>query len=546
MVYVIGIVAALIILFGFLCYKKAPPTEAIVVTGFGLSKPKVVCGKGTFVLPVLQRADRLDMRLLKIDVKTPETGVKTKNGVSLWIDSVVTIQVYSENSTVLDEEVKASGLKDAKAYIMSRQQAAISNFLGMNEQGINDKVNDVLQGNLREIVSDIVDQILTNRKQMAVSVIENARPDLAKMGLEVVTFNVQDIRDAVDVQGHNHGVIEAIGIEQEELVKKQAEIARAQAARDVACAKADAEMAANAKEVEAQTAIAKRNNELQLAKAKLKAEADKAAADADAAGQIQMNLRAKEIKEAEADAEIAKQKKMVDLAAQEAEVQQRKLDAEVRKQADADLYRRQKEAEAKKYEAERAAEAQKFSKQQEAEGIELVGKAEAEAIRQKGLAEAEAMKQKAEAYKQYNDAAVAEMLIKVLPDIAKSVAQPLSSIDKVSIIGGDASGVSGVSGNVPILMAQTMQTVKEATGIDMGEIVRANSIQAKTDRNINIMNQGEQPVNSEKEGGVNAMERVEGGYLIHEKKLNGEEVTHFRPDVTEEEKAIMKDKKAKD
>lgn len=443
--------------------------------------------------------------------------------------------------------MKASGLKDAKAYIMSRQQAAISNFLGMNEQGINEKVNDVLQGNLREIVSDMtVDQILTNRKQMAVSVIENARPDLAKMGLEVVTFNVQDIRDAVDVQGHNHGVIEAIGIEQEELVKKQAEIARAQAARDVACAKADAEMAANAKEVEAQTAIAKRNNELQLAKAKLKAEADKAAADADAAGQIQMNLRAKEIKEAEADAEIAKQKKMVDLAAQEAEVQQRKLDAEVRKQADADLYRRQKEAEAKKYEAERAAEAQKFSKQQEAEGIELVGKAEAEAIRQKGLAEAEAMKQKAEAYKQYNDAAVAEMLIKVLPDIAKSVAQPLSSIDKVSIIGGDASGVSGVSGNVPILMAQTMQTVKEATGIDMGEIVRANSIQAKTDRNINIMNQGEQPVNSEKEGGVNAMERVEGGYLIHEKSLNGEEVTHFRPDVTEEEKAIMKDKKAKD
>ena len=121
MALIIGVVIVLLILFGFLCYKKAPPT-------------------------VLQRADRLNMRLLKIDVKTPETGVKTQNGVSLWIDSVVTIQVYSENSTVLDEEVKASGLKDAKAYIMSRQQAAISNFLGMNEQGINHKVNDVLQG----------------------------------------------------------------------------------------------------------------------------------------------------------------------------------------------------------------------------------------------------------------------------------------------------------------------------------------------------------------------------------------------------------------
>lgn len=413
-------VAAAVIAFCFLCYKKAPPTQAIVVTGFGLSRPKVVCGRGVFVLPIVQRADRLNMRLLKIDVKTPETGVKTKEGVSLWLDSVVTVQVYSENSTVSDEEVRNAGYDDIRKYINSRQQSAISNFLGMDEAHINEKINDVLQGNLREIVSEMtVDQILTNRKQMAVSVVENARPDLAKMGLEVVTFNVQDVKDAVDAMGHNHGVIEAIGVEQEELVKKRASIAKA-------------------------------------------------------------------------DAEIARQKKMVDLAAQEAEVQQRKLDAEVRKQADAELYRRQKEAEAQKYEAERAAEAAKFAKQQEAEGIALVGKAEAEAIRQKGLAEAEAMKQKAEAYKQYNDAAVAEMMIKVLPEIARSVAQPLSSIDKVSIIGGDASGVSGVSGNVPVLMAQTMEAMKEATGIDMRDIVRANSIEAKTDRNITIKTEDEE------------------------------------------------------
>lgn len=477
-------VAAAVIAFCFLCYKKAPPTQAIVVTGFGLSRPKVVCGRGVFVLPIVQRADRLNMRLLKIDVKTPETGVKTKEGVSLWLDSVVTVQVYSENSTVSDEEVRNAGYDDIRKYINSRQQSAISNFLGMDEAHINEKINDVLQGNLREIVSEMtVDQILTNRKQMAVSVVENARPDLAKMGLEVVTFNVQDVKDAVDAMGHNHGVIEAIGVEQEELVKKRASIAKAEAERDVSCAKAAAAMAANEKEIEAQTAIAQRNNELELAKSKLKAEADKAAADANAAGMIQTNLRAKEVKESEADAEIARQKKMVDLAAQEAEVQQRKLDAE--------LYRRQKEAEAQKYEAERAAEAAKFAKQQEAEGIALVGKAEAEAIRQKGLAEAEAMKQKAEAYKQYNDAAVAEMMIKVLPEIARSVAQPLSSIDKVSIIGGDASGVSGVSGNVPVLMAQTMEAMKEATGIDMRDIVRANSIEAKTDRNITIKTEPE-------------------------------------------------------
>ena len=203
-------VAALIVFF-FLCYKKAPPTQAIVVTGLGLSRPKVVCGRGVFVLPIVQRADRLNMRLLKIDVKTPETGVKTKEGVSLWLDSVVTVQVYSENSTVADEEVRNAGYDDVKKYINSRQQAAISNFLGMDEAHINEKINDVLQGNLREIVSEMtVDQILTNRKQMAISVVENARPDLAKMGLEVVTFNVQDVKDAIDAQGHNHGVIEAI------------------------------------------------------------------------------------------------------------------------------------------------------------------------------------------------------------------------------------------------------------------------------------------------------------------------------------------------
>ena len=238
-------VAAAVIAFCFLCYKKAPPTQAIVVTGFGLSRPKVVCGRGVFVLPIVQRADRLNMRLLKIDVKTPETGVKTKEGVSLWLDSVVTVQVYSENSTVSDEEVRNAGYDDIRKYINSRQQSAISNFLGMDEAHINEKINDVLQGNLREIVSEMtVDQILTNRKQMAVSVVENARPDLAKMGLEVVTFNVQDVKDAVDAMGHNHGVIEAIGVEQEELVKKRASIAKAEAERDVSCAKAAAAMAA--------------------------------------------------------------------------------------------------------------------------------------------------------------------------------------------------------------------------------------------------------------------------------------------------------------
>ena len=265
-------------------------------------------------------------------------------------------------------------------------------------------------------------------------------------------------------------------------MKKQSEIAKAEAARDIARAKADTARESNEKEIESKTAIAQRNNEYLLTQAALKAEADKANADAEAAGEIQMNLRDKEIKEAEADAAIAKQKKMVELAAQEAEVRQQKLDAEIRKQADADLYKRQKEAEAKKYEAERFAESAKFAKEQEAEGIRMVGMAEADAIKQKGLAEAEAMLKKAEAYKQYNGAAMGEMIIKILPSIAEQVAKPLASIDKVSIIGGNANGVSEISGNVPAVMAQTFEAVKEATGIDMREIVRA-----KVTKNVNLV-----------------------------------------------------------
>ena len=116
-------------------------------------QPKVVIGRGVFVIPIIQRADRLNMRLLKVDVKTPDNGVKNQEGVSLWLDSVVTVQVFSENSTVSETEIADAKCQNFKDHIWHRQQAAISNFLGMSEEDIAVKINDVLQGNLREIVS---------------------------------------------------------------------------------------------------------------------------------------------------------------------------------------------------------------------------------------------------------------------------------------------------------------------------------------------------------------------------------------------------------
>ena len=492
-VIALAVIALLIIISA--CYKKAPPTEALVITGLGHKEPKVISGKGTIVIPVVQRVDHLLMRIMKVDVKTPQTGVKTKEGVPLWLDAVVTIQVYANSSTVTDKEIEQAGCKNKKDYITIRQQAAISNFLGYNEDTISAKVNDVLQGNLREIVATMtVMDVLTKRKEFAESVIENARPDLAKMGLEVVTFNIQDIQDAVDACGERHGVVEAIGVQREMEVKRDAEQARAVAIRDIEVAKANAARETAEKRAEAEKLTAEANTALALKQAELKAQADKAAADAAAAGQIQIQVQEKIRKQAEADVAIAAQEKEILRAEKEAEVKQRQLDAEVRKKADADKYQAEKRAEADKYAAEQKAAAQKVQRQLEAEaklievekeaeakkvaaeaelyeaekraeGIRQVGEAEAAAIQAKALAEAEGIDKKAEAMKKYGEAAVIEMVMNALPEIAKNVAEPLSKVDKITMYG--EGNTSKLVEDIVKSTTQISSGITEGMGIDL-------------------------------------------------------------------------------
>ncbi|MBO4326602.1 MAG: flotillin family protein [Clostridia bacterium] len=508
---IIGVIAAIVlIIIMAACYKKAPPTEALVITGVGHREPKVISGKGAVVVPVLQRVDHLLMRIMKVDVKTPQTGVKTQEGVPLWLDAVVTIQVYANSSTVSQKEIEQSGCKTRKEFITMRQQAAISNFLGYNEDAIANKVNDVLQGNLREIVATMtVIDVLTKRKEFAESVIENARPDLAKMGLEVVTFNIQDIQDALDNCGERHGVVEAIGVQREMEVKRDAEQARATALRDIEVAKANAERETAEKRAEAERLTAEANTTLALRKAELKAEADRAAADAAAAGRIQEQLQEKIRKQAEADVAIAAQEKEILRAEKEAEVRQRKLDAEVRKKADADKYQAEKLADAQKYAAEQRAAAQKVQRQLEAEarlievekeaeakkvaaeaalveatkkaeaelveatkraeGIRAVGEAEATATRARALAEAEGIDKKAEAMKKYGEAAVIEMVMKALPEIAKNVAEPLSKVNKITMYGEGNS--AKLVNDIVNSTNQITNGITEGMGIDLKSLL---------------------------------------------------------------------------
>lgn len=477
------------------CYVKAIPTEAVVVTGAGHKEPKFVTGRGVLVLPFIQRADKLIMKVLKLDVKTPPTGVKTAEGVPLWIDSVVTVQVYNKNSTVTDKELLESGYKTRNEFIEARQRAAITNFLGANEMDVNNKVNDMLQGNLREIVAEMsVMDVLTKRKEFAARVMDNARPDLAKVGLEVVTFNIQDVQDAVDGCGKKHGVVEAIGTQREMEITRDAEQAKAAAARDINIARAEAEREAAEKRAESETKISEAKTKQALREAELRAAADKARAVAEAEGKIQEQIQEKLRREAEAEVLIAAEAKEIERAEKQAQVEQRRLDAEIRAKADAtkyheqqkadakryadeqaaqaDMFKRQKDAEARLFEVQRAAAAKKITAeaeleaaQKQAEGVRAIGEAEAAAARAKALAEAEGIDRKADAMQKYGEAAKLEMMYNVLPEVAKALAGVLNGADNVTIYGADAA--SNLMSQMTQGMNQFMRAMSDGTGKDV-------------------------------------------------------------------------------
>ena len=505
-IFTIVLAVIAVVLFGVLiacCYIKASPTNAVVVTGAGYREPKFVHGRGVLVIPFIQRYDRILMKALKLDVKTPATGVKTSEGVPLFIDSVVTVQVYSNASSITGSDIRDAGAKDRADFLRMRQRAAASNFLGAKDTDFNEKVNDILQGNLREIVAEMtVMDVLTKRKEFAVRVMENAKPDLAKLGLEVVTFNIQSVDDAADGCGKRHGVVEAIGTQREMEITREAEIAKANAARDISIARAEAERMAAEKRAESETKMYEAKTKQTLRESELKAEADRAIADAQAAGKIQAQMQEKIRKEAEADVEIAAQAKEIERAAKIAEVEQKRLDAEIRKKADGDKYREMQKADAYKYAAEQEAAAEKARRQLEAEArlfeiqkeaeakkvaaeaeliaaekraqaIEAEGKAEAAAIEAKGLAEALSTEKRAEALQKYGEAAKLEMLYNVLPEVAKALAGVLNGADNVTIYGADAA--SNLMSQMTQGMSQFMNALADGTGhnIDMTALAGA-------------------------------------------------------------------------
>ena len=479
LVTTIVIILAVIALLALLAsgYVKAPPDKAFIISGWK-KEPKILIGRAGIKFPFLERKDTLVLKQISIDIKT-NGYVPTLDFIGVDIDAVAKVRVKTD----------PEGIK-----------IAMKNFLNMDEKSIITALTDSLQGNMREIIGTVkLKELNTDRKKFGDEVQEKAQKDMNALGIEIISCNIQKIED-------EKGLIIALGQDNMSQIQKDASIAKAQADKDVAIAEAEAKRLANEAQVSAETEIASKQNELRIKQAELKRESDVKQAEADAAYEIQQQEQRKTIEVTTANANIAKQEREIELKKKGVEVTEQVLDAEIKKKAEAerfareqkaqaDLFERQRKAEAEKFEREKEAEARKavaeadlFAKTKEAEGIRAVGEAEAAAIEAKGVAEAEAMEKKAEAMRKYGQAAMVEMIIKALPDMASAIAKPLENIDKVTIIdgGNGSNGVNNMSSYVPGVLAQTIETVKEVTGLDIVDIMKANTYDAKVTKNINI------------------------------------------------------------
>ncbi len=460
--YIIPIAVGAAVLFFIIIlasgYVKASPDTAFIISGLR-KRPKVLIGKAGIKIPFFEKKDALNLQLIPIDVKT-SSAVPTADYININVDAAVNVKISDQND---------------------RLSLAAQNFLNKLVDYIAKVAREVLEGNMREIVGKMqLQEMVSDRQKFADLVKQNAEPDLGAMGLDIVSFNVQNFVD-------DSGVIENLGVDNIVKIQKDAAISRAEAEKEIAKAKAVAKKEANDAEVISETEIAERQNELAIKKAELKKESDIKKATADAAYKIQEEEQRKTIEITTADANLARQEKEIELKERDVRITEQRLEAEVKKKAeaekfarqqraDAELYERQKDAEAKKYEMQQEAEAlkakaeaEKYAKEQEAAGIRAKGIAEAEAIKAKAVAEAEGIEKKALAQAKMTDASIKEMYFNALPEVVKNAATPLANVDSI-VMYGDGNSARLVQ-DIMTTVSQVTEGLKGSTGIDLKNIL---------------------------------------------------------------------------
>lgn len=464
------------------CWKVAGTNEVLIVSGMGKVKRKT--GGGIFVIPLLQRVQKMTLENIQVDF-TSRNEIPTQDAIHVLVDAVANMAIS------LDPE---------------RQAIAASKFAGYNIDQIRATVIPVLEGNIREIISQtrFEDLIRGDKKAFSELVMENVSPNLADLGIDLTTFNIQNFSD-------KNGVIQDLGVDNIEKIRKEASIAAARAKAEVAVAQAEADKQANDAKVKAATEIAQKQTEFAIKKAELQKQADTEQAKADAAKQIEAENQRREQEIATANANLARQEKEIELKEREVTIKERALEAEIKKTAEAkkfaeeqaadakayaakkaaeaDLYEREKLAEAARIEAEKKAaadlalaNAEAEAKKALADAIKAQGEAEAAAAQAKALAEAEGIKaklqaeadglrEKAEAMKQYGEAAMADMQMQVigkyfeqLPEIARAVGEGYQGVDKIVMLGNDSGQLAG---NIMSTTTQISEGMAESLGIDL-------------------------------------------------------------------------------
>lgn len=453
-----------------LFWKKIPQDKAAVVTGF---RKRIITGKGGLVIPFFERIDVISLENISIPFTTQD--VMDCEGVPITTSGTAVVKIRNEE-------------EDIYRAVEQFDSATIQKTI----ETIKSTVTDILEGNLREIIATMsVEAIYKDRDMFSNKVEEVAKTVLGKMGLQIVVLNIKDIDDA-------NGFLKALGARKIAEVKKNAVIAEAEAKKESDIKTSEAIKQGEAAKLLAQTEIAQAQKQKAVKEAEYRREQDQSKAIADAAYSIQQNITLKDVTSAQMDAEVLKQQRLK-------EVESEKVQIEIAKELK-NIELAEKKAERKKAELRETviepaladkekqiadAEAIKFKKiadaEAEAQAIKATGEAQAEAIRAKGFAEAQALEKKAEAYAKYNHAAMANMIIEKLPDLAEKIAAPISNIDKVIVMdGANGDGVTSMAGNVTKVLASTIDTVKEVTGFDITDILKGHTYDAKVNRNLNI------------------------------------------------------------
>ena len=451
-----GAAVLLFILFIAASYIKCPPDMIYLISGLR-KESKVVTGKATLRIPFLERVDKIPLKLIQIDVKT--MNVPTNDFINVDVDAVANVRISTQPELI---------------------RIAAKHFLNQSTNEIANNVQQILEGNMREIIGQMELIDLVNNKQLfSQKIQENAKDDIEKLGLEIVNLNVQNCTDDNDA-------IVNLGVDNLVKIQKDARISRAKAEKEIKVAEAAADEEGNKARVDADAKIAEQNKELALKKSGFKIEQDNKKAIADAAYEIQKAEQMKTVNENQVNAEIAKATRMTELKEREVALKERELDALVRKQADAEKYAAEVKAQAERQVAIEMAEADKekarlgaeaakleaegiqAKMEAEARGIQAKLEAEAAGIRAKALAEAEGIEKKAEAQKKMGEASIVEMITQVLPDIAEAVSAPLDNVDSITMYGDQSTKL--IENNTQKI-DQVLKIAEDSLGLDLKSII---------------------------------------------------------------------------